>query len=219
MISFSLFALSGMTLATLVVAKRIENRSGKRFFLLRAISMGDTHIRDLYHRGLDFYSEGKDKSLFFIKKQLPLKVKKGLTKAQTLVQEKLESRLGNVRNSRLLKRRESLSEFFKNISEVEKGAGEINGHIYQPEQSVTRPAEPAPLPEPLAVRITPPTTAVTFSRPAPTLNTVETVEPVVKKKVATRKPRVARTAVKKAPVIRKRRLKVVQLTDEPTEVL
>lgn len=219
MISFSLFALSGMTLATLIVAKRIENRSGKRFFLLRAISKGDAHVRDLYQRSLNFYSEGKDKSLFFFKKQLPLKVKRGLTKAQTLIQEKVESRFGNVRNSRLLKRQEGISEFFKNISEVEKGAGEINGHIYQPEQSTPAVVKPEPAPEPLAVRITPPSMATTFSRPAPVLHTAEVAQSGEKKRVSLRKPKAPRPVVKSAPAPRKRRLQVVELTDEPTEIL
>ncbi len=203
MVSFALFIFSGVTLVALLLAKRVENRSGRRSFLLRAISKGDRQIRELFHRVLDFYSLGRERSLFIIQKQLPLKAKRELGKAQTYIQEKIEGQFGNVRNARLIKRQEGISEFFKNISEIEKGGGELHEEIYAP----------------YAPEV--PETSVSISQET---EPVITIIPEPKKEE--KKPRVVRKrapAKKKVPPLmkpvapRRRRLQVKRIEDTPTE--
>ncbi len=207
MVSFALFIFSGITLATLLLAKRVENRSGRRGFLLRAISKSDRQIRELFHRVLDFYSLGRERSLFIIQKQLPMRAKRELGKAQTYIQEKIEGQFGNVRNARLIKKQEGISEFFKNISEIEKGGGELHEEIYAPYAGEV------------------PEATVTIS---PEIEPVITVMPEPKKEE--RKPRVVRKrapAKKKIPPLvklvkpatpRRRRLQVKPIEDTPTDL-
>lgn len=111
---------------SLTLAKRVEMKSKRPSFLLKIVSRGDEHARVAYHETLHFYSEGKHKLAFFVKKQLPLKVKSYFYKGVSYVRAKGEERFGNKRNSRLIKRDGGISEFFKSISEIEKGSGEIN---------------------------------------------------------------------------------------------
>ena len=63
MISFFLFVLSGIVIATLILAKRNERRSGKRLLVLGAISRGDEHARTLYHEVLNFYSVSNNEEI------------------------------------------------------------------------------------------------------------------------------------------------------------
>jgi hypothetical protein len=178
MFSFALFVLSGVVIAALLVAKIIELRGNKPIFILRAVSKGDERARDLYHKSLKLYSDGKVKLVFFVQRELPVRAKIYLNKGLSWTQERLEEYFGNVRNSRLIDRREGISEFIKNISEIEKG-GELHEEIY---------VEPTIDEAPLAYRVT----------PAPVLNTeVPKEKPVKPKKPrAPRKPR-----AKKIPVI------------------
>lgn len=126
MISLWLFILSGVALAGLTLAKRIELKGKKSSFILRLVSRGDERARTYYHEALHFYSEGKHRFFFFVRKQLPLKAKSYVNKGVSFVKEKGEERFGNMRNSRTIKRPESVSEFFRNISEIEKGNGELH---------------------------------------------------------------------------------------------
>lgn len=150
MISFSLFILSGAVIVTLTAAKRMEGKRKTNVFLFKFIAKADTHVRELHHKSLHFYSEGKDKFLFVVKKQLPLRLKSHFYKTITFIKGKVMGYTGDMRNSRLLKRSDGISEFFKNISEIEKGAGEINEpYIEEPIAPVTAPVmerieEPAP---------------------------------------------------------------------------
>lgn len=121
----SIFILSGLALVALTLAKRREETSGRTNLLLRLISRGDEHFHELNTNGLHFYSMGKEKFGFWMKKQLPLRAKSLLIKTIALTQELSEKYMGDMRNSRLLRKNDGLSEFFKSISEIEKG-GEIN---------------------------------------------------------------------------------------------
>ncbi|HEY4528411.1 MAG TPA: hypothetical protein VJJ48_01105 [Candidatus Paceibacterota bacterium] len=124
--SLSLFILSGLTIALLTLAKRFELKGRKAVFLLRTISRGDDRAKDLHHKFLHFYAVGKDKLVFFLLKSLPMKLKKKALVVLAHIGEKGEKYFGNMRNSRLIRREEGLSQFFKNIGEVEKGNGEIH---------------------------------------------------------------------------------------------
>lgn len=152
------FILSGVALVTLTLAKRFEQKGFGRLFVLKAVSKGDERARTYYQKSLHFYSEGKHRFIFFVKKQLPVKMRMHLTKAFVWVKEKGESRFGNIRNSRLIKKADGMSEFFKTVSEIEKGVGEIqepllHGEIHEPTEIGTKvetvdvTVEPAPNPE------------------------------------------------------------------------
>ena len=126
MIITSFFAISGLSIILLLAAKKLEEKRKKTFFISNAISRGDTHIREFYHQTVRFYSEGKEKSLFFFKKHVPLHTKNSLNKLLTFLRKQMEQYIVNMRDSRLLKKSDGISEFFKNMSDIEKGNGEIN---------------------------------------------------------------------------------------------
>lgn len=126
MFTFSLFVVSGGIIATLAVAKRIEEKKKRTPFVLKAVSRGDERVRELHHEALRQYSQAKEKSAFWVKKQLPLKLKSTINKLQAYAKEMSVEYLGDVRGSRMIKKSEGISEFFKNISDIEKGTGEIN---------------------------------------------------------------------------------------------
>ncbi len=126
MVSFSLFIFSGIVLIVLALAKRREEKKKSSFYILNAISKGDERMRELHHQAVRFYSEGKEKTAFFVKKQLPMRSRNSFNKLVTLLKEQAEKYIGNIRDSRLLKKSDGISEFFKNMSSVEKGNGEIN---------------------------------------------------------------------------------------------
>ena len=120
------FTVSGLAILTLLVAKNLERKRKRPFFILAAISRGDIYIRGFYHRVIHFYSEGKEKILFFLKKQVPIHSRNSFNKLLSFLREKKLQYLGSMRDSRLLKKSSGISEFFKNISDIEKGNGEIN---------------------------------------------------------------------------------------------
>ncbi|MDP3763248.1 MAG: hypothetical protein Q8Q92_01150 [bacterium] len=130
MIIISIFTISGLSIVTLVVAKRLEEKREKPFFISEAISKGDIHIRKIYHKAVHFYSEGKEKFLFLTKKRIPIHLRNTLNKLISFLKEKREQYVHNMRDSRLLKKSDGISEFIKNMSDIEKGNGEIN-HIYE----------------------------------------------------------------------------------------
>lgn len=126
MITISIFTISGLSIIMLLTAKKLEEKRQKPFFISNAISRGDIYIREFYHRAVRFYSEGKEKASFFFKRQIPIHSKNSLNKLLSLLREKRGQYIGNMRDSRLLKKSDGISEFFKNMSNVEKGNGEIN---------------------------------------------------------------------------------------------
>lgn len=148
MLTFALFLLSGAALATLTIAKRVEEKKKRTPAVLRAVSIGDERVRHLHNEILRQYSTAKEKSAFWVKKQLPLKVKSNLNKLHAYAKEKGVEYMGDMRDSRLIKKSDGISEFFKNISEIEKGTGEINESLpegleneFRIETSVEKPVE------------------------------------------------------------------------------
>ncbi|MDP3875245.1 MAG: hypothetical protein Q8Q22_01880, partial [bacterium] len=126
MIITSFFAISGVSIILLIAAKRLEEKRKKTFFISNAISKGDTRIREFYHKIVRFYSEGKERILFFFKKQIPIHSRNSLNKLLTFLKKKKEQYVVSMRDSRLLKKSDGISEFFKNMSDIEKGNGEIH---------------------------------------------------------------------------------------------
>lgn len=122
----AIFAISGLSLATLLVAKSLERRRKRPLFILSLISKGDMRTRELYHKLVHAYYDGKEKAGFLITKQLPMRLKNFANKSATFIETKRAEYLNRMRDSRLIKKQEGISEFFKNMSEVEKGGGEIN---------------------------------------------------------------------------------------------
>ncbi|MEK7227396.1 MAG: hypothetical protein AAB641_00705 [Patescibacteria group bacterium] len=126
MITFATFIFSGIALATLTLTKRVEERRKTGVFLLKLISKGDERVRELHHKSLHLYSTGKEKTAFFVKKQLPMRSKNSLHKLYAKLSEQTKKYMGDIRDSRLLKKSDGISEFFKNMSSIEKGKGEIH---------------------------------------------------------------------------------------------
>lgn len=121
-----IFVISGLAIILLVVAKSLGEKRRRSFFILNAISKGDTHVREFYHKAVRSYSEGKEKVLFFFKKQIPIHSKNSSNKLLSFLKEKKERYTNNIRDSKSLKKSDGISEFFKNMSNIEKGNGEIN---------------------------------------------------------------------------------------------
>lgn len=126
MTSIVIFIVSGLAIITLISVKGWEIRRRKTFFITRAISRGDIYIREVYHKTVRFYYEGKEKIIFLIKKRIPIHSRNTFNKFITLIEEKRKIYTENMRDSRLLKRQDGISEFLKNVSDVEKGNGEIH---------------------------------------------------------------------------------------------
>ena len=119
-----LFIVSGLLIAGLIFAKMVELKRKKQFFLLRLVSLGDHRVREWSHQAAHSYDELKERAMFFIEKQLPLHSKNTLNKTKGFLKEKTDKYMGDIRNTKLLKRNEGISEFFKNISDKENGVGE-----------------------------------------------------------------------------------------------
>ena len=117
MTPIAIFAISGLAIVVLL---------SRPVFISNIISKGDIHIRKIYHQSVHSYSESKEKAKFFFEKQLPMHSRNFLNKLIAFLQEKREHYIGNMRDSRLLKKPDGISEFFKNMSEAERGNGEIN---------------------------------------------------------------------------------------------
>jgi hypothetical protein len=128
-----IFLVSGVVVAMLVSAKHIEMRTRRPLILLSLISKGDTQVRELSQYTTHTYSELKDKTAFFIEKQLPLHSKNLYNKSKVYLRDEFQARIGDIRGSRLLKKPDGISEFFRNMAEIEKGGGEINDTAFEAE--------------------------------------------------------------------------------------
>ncbi|MDO8590200.1 MAG: hypothetical protein Q7R69_02920 [bacterium] len=120
------FAVSGLAVVLLIAAKKFGEKQKKPFFLLSIISRGDIRVRAIYHKVVHLYSEGKEKTSFLFHKQIPIHSRNSFNKLLVYLGEKREQYANNMRDSRLLKKSDGISEFFKNISDIEKGNGEIH---------------------------------------------------------------------------------------------
>jgi len=110
-----IFATSGSLMTLLLAAKAWELRRRKQVFLLEAISYGDSYVKKVYHDLLRAYTEGKDNLQFFTRKQLPIHSKNILNKSIVYLEGKRNQYIGDVRDSRLLKKSDGISEFIKSM--------------------------------------------------------------------------------------------------------
>jgi len=158
MVLVTIFAISGVALVTITTAKRLELKRQKTPKILNLIARGDTYVRDLNHRVFDYYFGSKDGLDFFFKKWVPVQTKLSFNKTVNKLKDQVGEYVNDMRDAKLLKKSDGISEFFKNIKEIEKGQGEIND-IFTPEETneeitptvevkieETTPIEPAPKP-------------------------------------------------------------------------
>ena len=142
MFTLYVFYVSGGVVLLLLLAKIWESKRRKSFLMLRIISSGDEKFKNLSHDATLAYSVLKEKGEFFINKQLPLHTKNILNKSETFIKEKGEKYLGNIRNSKLLRpKNEGISEFFKNMSEMEKENSEKMEENEVDKEEKARPLE------------------------------------------------------------------------------
>lgn len=120
--------------ALLLGAKVWEEKYKRSFFLLSLISRGDERVRRLSHEGAHTYVEWKAKAIFFVEKELPLRMRAFATKTNAFIKEKSDTFLEEVRGPRFLKRNEGVSEFLKNLSEKEE-EGRIDDSLNHPDTS------------------------------------------------------------------------------------
>ena len=123
-----IFLISGLVITALIGTKIIEGRRKSKPLFLRMVSLGDERVRVASHKFAHKYSETKEKLNFFFVKQLPLHTKNSINKISTLIKEKTEKHIGNIRGSKFLKKSDGISEYFKSISEKENG-GRIDHDI------------------------------------------------------------------------------------------
>jgi hypothetical protein len=128
---FIVFALSGLAIALLLIAKVIEIKRQRSLLLLRIISIGDTHMRQASHRFTLLYSDVKEKMIFMFKRQIPLHSRRLWNKFVTFTQETAAKNLVKMRDIKLRRsKNQDISQFFKSISDSGKTNGEIN-HILE----------------------------------------------------------------------------------------
>src|SRR5689334_5591114 len=104
-----LFVISGLFIAGLVSAKMVEMKRRKPLLPLKLISLGDHRVREWSHIAAHGYAEWKERGLFFLEKQLPLHSKNTMNKAKGFLKEKAEKYMGDIRNTKLLKKNEGIS--------------------------------------------------------------------------------------------------------------
>jgi len=130
-----IFIISGLAIILLITVKGLEAKRRKLFFITRAISKGDIYTREIYHKVVRLYYEGKEGVIFFFKKRIPIHTRNTLNKIIFFLEEKRRKYADNMRDSKLLKKQDGMSEFFKNMSDVEKGNGEIHDVYEQGSQN------------------------------------------------------------------------------------
>jgi len=126
MLVFALFIFSGLGILSIFIAKRYELKNKQTIFVINIISKGDSLVRDWYQKSLIYYDEGKSILEIRLKKQIPLRIRALVNKLYTNLELKSKDYFERARDSRLIKKSDGISDFFKSISEIEKGAGEIN---------------------------------------------------------------------------------------------
>lgn len=126
MLTLITFIASGVLIIILIIAKVWEEKNRKSFFVLRGISKGDAQIRELSQNAAHIYADWREKIRFIVKRQLPLHTKNTLNKTITLVGEKSKQYIGDIKEGRMFgKKSEGISEFLKDISEMEKENGAV----------------------------------------------------------------------------------------------
>ena len=123
MIATSFFFISGLAIILLLV---------RPFFISNTISKSDRHARNFYHRVVHFYSVGRERTLFLLRNQVPMHSRNSRNKLLAFLRERRKQYINNMRDSKLLKKSDGMSEFFKNMSNIEKGNGEIHEEYEDP---------------------------------------------------------------------------------------
>lgn len=121
-----IFIVSGLIMILLITVKGLAEKRGRPFLVLEMISRGDIRIREFYHRVIHFYSESKEHALFFCQRQWPTQLRYFSNKLRAFLKEKREQYSHSMRDSRLLRKSDGISDFFKSLSKTERGNGEIN---------------------------------------------------------------------------------------------
>lgn len=141
MFAIYIFVFSGIVVALLLLIKRWEIRNGKTGFVLRAISRSEEGFQELQDRFLAMYLDSKEIVSLWVRKHLPFKARSLKNRTLAWSKESAKKVMGDLRDSRLLKKREDgMSEFFKNISDIEKGNGKIHDDEYREDEMETKEA-------------------------------------------------------------------------------
>jgi len=109
----------------LITGKMWEEKNRKSFFLLRWISKGDERFREFSQSSAHKYADLKEDAGFLIKRQVPLHTRNIANKTYAMFQEKGNKFLSDLKEGKLFGRKnEGISEFLKDISEMEKENGQ-----------------------------------------------------------------------------------------------
>jgi len=121
MLTLITFIVSGVIIVILIVAKVYEEKTRKSFFLLNLISKGDARFRDFSQNSAHLYADIKERATFFIKRQVPLHTRNMTNKTVALIQEKGKKYATDIKEGKIFgKKNGGISEFLKDISEMEK---------------------------------------------------------------------------------------------------
>jgi hypothetical protein len=120
-----LFIVSGVGIFVLIVTKMRQFSTKRDPLLLRFISLGDAHVRELSQRGAHLYADTKDELEFFFRKQLPLRAKSLWNKILTSLSVHGRVLMSDLQGTRLFKKNGDISEFFKAVTEKENETIEI----------------------------------------------------------------------------------------------
>ena len=126
-----IFAISLLGIAVLIFSKMIEEKSKSKPLFLRLVSLGDERVRNATVGFAHMYSDWRERGHLYLTNQLPLQTKNLMNKASLMIKEKL----GDIRGSKFLKKRDGLSEYLKSISEKEN-EGRIDDEITNSEQGI-----------------------------------------------------------------------------------
>lgn len=120
------FIVSGAVIVLLLIAKKLSMSKGEQVFVLKIIAKTDKLTREIYHRMVHYYSEIREGTIHFLDKKAGMYLRNLYNKLVSYVDEKRDLYTYNMRNTKLLKGSHSdISEFLKNVSDVEKGNGKI----------------------------------------------------------------------------------------------
>jgi len=108
-----IFYVSLACIAFLLFTKMREQKTKKQPFLLRIITLGDERIQIFSQKSAHWYADRKDDAIYFFEKQLPIRSKRLWAKTQATAIEKWGILMNDLREMKILKRSEGLSEFFQ----------------------------------------------------------------------------------------------------------
>jgi hypothetical protein len=121
MLTLTTFIVSGVMIVILLAGKVWEEKNRKSFFLLRWISKGDERFREFSQTSAHKYADLKEEAGFIIKRQVPLHTRNIANKTYSQIEEKSKKFLSNLKEGKLFGgKSEGISEFLKDISEMEK---------------------------------------------------------------------------------------------------